>query len=143
MQATHSTAIGYILWILGFTGSHRFYFGKPISGILWLFTGGLFVIGWLVDAFLIPSMERKATQRYAGGRYDYSAAWLLLTFLGLFGAHRFYLGKWPTGLLYLLTGGLAGVGIVYDFCTLNGKISSLNESITSSASLTGNVRRLE
>ena len=29
---THSLLIGYVLWIFGFLGSHRFYFGKPISG---------------------------------------------------------------------------------------------------------------
>ena len=51
---THSTAVGYILWIFGFTGSHRFYFGKPISGTIWLFTGGLLLIGWIIDVFLIP-----------------------------------------------------------------------------------------
>ena len=26
---THSMLIGYILWIFGFTGAHRFYYGKP------------------------------------------------------------------------------------------------------------------
>jgi TM2 domain-containing membrane protein YozV len=29
---THSTVIGYVLWILGFTGSHRIYYGKPPCG---------------------------------------------------------------------------------------------------------------
>ena len=31
---THSKVVGYILWIFGFTGAHRFYFGKPISGTI-------------------------------------------------------------------------------------------------------------
>ena len=44
MESTHSKAIGYVLWIFGFTGSHRFYFGKPITGLIWLCTGGLFLI---------------------------------------------------------------------------------------------------
>ncbi|MBT6237286.1 MAG: TM2 domain-containing protein, partial [Verrucomicrobia bacterium] len=35
---THSILVGYLLWILGFTGSHRFYYGKPISGTIWLCT---------------------------------------------------------------------------------------------------------
>jgi hypothetical protein len=38
---THSKVIGYLLWIFGFTGSHRFYFGKPVTGTIWFFTGGL------------------------------------------------------------------------------------------------------
>ena len=29
---THSKIIGYLLWIFGFTGSHRFYFGRPVTG---------------------------------------------------------------------------------------------------------------
>ncbi|MEC8719654.1 MAG: NINE protein, partial [Verrucomicrobiota bacterium] len=32
---THSKLIGYLLWIVGFTGAHRFYFGKPLTGTLW------------------------------------------------------------------------------------------------------------
>lgn len=125
---THSTVIGYVLWIFGFTGAHRFYFGKPISGIIWFFTGGLFLIGWIIDAFLIPSMSRRADLRYAAGSVDYSVAWILLTFVGVFGLHRFYIGKWGTGILYLLTLGLLGIGLVYDFCTLNSQISELNIS---------------
>jgi len=37
---THSTLIGYVLWIFGFMGAHRFYFGKPITGTIWFFTLG-------------------------------------------------------------------------------------------------------
>ncbi len=123
---THSTAVGYVLWIFGIFGAHRFYFGKPVTGTIWFFTLGLFFIGWLVDLFLIPSMSRSASRHYAAGRLDYTAAWLLLTFLGLFGAHRFYMGKIGTGLLYLFTLGLLGIGIIYDYWTLNGQISRLN-----------------
>ena len=28
----HSKLIGYILWIFGFMGAHRFYYGKPVTG---------------------------------------------------------------------------------------------------------------
>ena len=123
---THSKVIGYLLWIFGFTGSHRFYYGKPISGTIWFFTCGLFLIGWLVDLFLIPAMDRKADRRFVPGPVDYSVGWLLLTFLGFFGIHRFYMGKWGTGVLYLLTIGLLGLGILYDYWTLNRQISELN-----------------
>ena len=34
-------------------GVHRFYVGKVGTGILYLFTGGLFGIGWIIDIFLI------------------------------------------------------------------------------------------
>ena len=90
---THSKTIGYILWLFGFTGSHRFYYGKPITGVIWLLTLGLLGIGWLIDFFLIPSMDRKADLKYTSGRVDYSIAWILQTFLGYLGIHRFYMGK--------------------------------------------------
>lgn len=122
----HSKLIGYILWILGFMGAHRFYYGKPISGTVYFFTLGLLFIGWIVDLFLIPSMDRGADRRYLDGPVDYNVAWVLLTFLGVLGIHRFYLGKWPTAILYLLTGGLFLVGIIYDYWTLNEQIDEIN-----------------
>ena len=125
---THSKTIGYILWIFGFMGAHRFYYGRPISGTIWFFTLGLLFIGWIVDLFLIPGMDRSADIKYVEGPTDYNIAWILLTFLGVLGIHRFYMGKILTGLLYLLTGGLFLIGIVYDFWTLNEQIDELNTS---------------
>jgi len=125
---THLKSIGYILWLFGFTGSHRFYFGKPVSGTVYFFTLGLLGIGWLIDLFLIPSMDRQADLRFRAGRVDYTLAWVLLTFLGLFGIHRMYMGKWFTGFVYLLTGGLLGAGYLYDFWTLNDQITLINSS---------------
>jgi len=89
---THRKTIGYILWIFGFTGSHRFYYGKPVSGTIYLFTLGLFFIGWIVDLFLIPSMDRQADIRFQAGGLDYNLTWILLTLLGIFGIHRMYSG---------------------------------------------------
>jgi TM2 domain-containing membrane protein YozV len=123
---THPAWIGYVLWVIGFTGAHRFYFGRPLTGILWFFTGGLFLIGWIVDLFLIQSMANSVDGRYPSGRIDYGVAWLLHIFLGLFGIHRFYMGKIVTGVIYLCTGGLFGIGYVYDTLTLNDQIAELN-----------------
>ena len=123
---THSTLLGYLVWIFGFLGAHRFYFGKPITGTLWFFTGGLLGVGWFLDLFFIPAMSRRAERRYVAGRYDYSVAWLLLTFLGVLGLHRFYIGKWLTGIVYLCTLGLLGLGVLYDYWTLNDTLSERN-----------------
>ncbi len=123
---SHLKTIGYILWLFGFTGSHRFYYGKPITGTIWFFTLGLLGIGWLIDLFLIPSMNRQTDLRFQTGPVNYTAAWILLTFLGLFGVHRFYLGKWLTGLIYLLTGGLFFLGYLWDYWTLNDQITEIN-----------------
>ncbi|MEZ4524896.1 MAG: TM2 domain-containing protein [Desulfobacterales bacterium] len=125
---THSKTIGYLLWIFGFTGSHRFYYGRPITGTIWFFTLGLLFIGWIIDLFLIPGMERDAERTFTPGKLDYNFAWVLLTFLGLFGIHRFYMGKWISGLIYLATGGLFLVGIVYDYWTLNDQIHEINRA---------------
>lgn len=124
--ATHSKLVGYALWVFGFTGAHRFYYGRPVSGTIWFFTLGLLGIGWLIDLFLIPSMDRQASFRYRSGHVNYSLAWIFLTFLGLFGVHRLYLGKWFTAIVYLLTLGLFGLGYLYDYWTLNGQIDEIN-----------------
>ena len=125
-QETHSVTVGYIVWIVGFLGAHRFYFGHRITGTIWFFTGGLLLIGWLIDLFLIPGMHRKADSRYRSGSLDYTLAWILLTFLGVFGVHRFYMGKIVTGIIWLLTAGLFGIGWLYDLWTLNEQVDQIN-----------------
>jgi TM2 domain-containing membrane protein YozV len=123
---THRKTIGYLLWIFGFMGAHRFYYGRQLTGTLWFFTLGLLFVGWIIDLFLIPGMDRDADRRYVDGRKSYNVSWVLLTFLGIFGIHRFYLGKWLTGLLWLLTGGLLLFGVLYDYWTLNGLVDEVN-----------------
>jgi TM2 domain-containing membrane protein YozV len=125
---THAKTIGYILWIFGFMGSHRFYYGRPVTGTIWFFTLGLLLIGWIVDLFLIPSMDRSADVIYQDGKLSYTVAWILLTFLGLLGIHRFYMGKWLSGIIYLVSGGLFGIGVLYDFWTINDQVSEVNRA---------------
>lgn len=63
-----STGTSYLLWLLcfvGFCGIHRFYNGKIITGLIWLFTGGVFLIGQIIDLFLIPGMVEDANRRFA------------------------------------------------------------------------------
>jgi TM2 domain-containing membrane protein YozV len=55
----NSKGTSYLLWLtifLGFGGIHRLYNGKMFTGLLWLFTGGLFGIGQVIDLILIPDM---------------------------------------------------------------------------------------
>ena len=52
----------YILWFLcifGICGVHRLYLGRIVSGLLYLFTFGLFGFGQLLDILLIPGMTRE------------------------------------------------------------------------------------
>lgn len=129
-STTHSLVVGYLTWIFGFIGAHRFYYGRQISGTIYFFTLGLLFIGWFVDLFLIPGMNRHADMRFRKGPVDYNIAWLLLAFLGIFGIHRMYMGKWITGLIFLFTGGLFLIGYLWDFWTLNSQISEQNQIMT-------------
>jgi TM2 domain-containing membrane protein YozV len=52
-----SKFVVYLLWLLlGAFSVHRFYLGKFGSGILYLLTGQLFFVGWIIDFFLIGGM---------------------------------------------------------------------------------------
>jgi len=52
--------VTYLLWFFfGVIGVHKFYLNKFGWGIIYIFTAGLFFIGWLVDLFTIPSQVRK------------------------------------------------------------------------------------
>ena len=61
-------------------------------------------------------------------RYNLGFAYLLWLFsgCGVLGLHRFYLGKIGTGVLWLCTGGLAGIGCVYDAVTLPRQVREAN-----------------
>ncbi len=59
----HSVRMAYLLWLpslFGFSGLHRFYLGKFGTGLLFFFTGGLFGLGTLYDAFTLPDQVREA-----------------------------------------------------------------------------------
>ena len=125
---THSKVVGYLLWFfLGLVGAHRFYYGKPITGVIWFLTFGVVGIGWIVDAFLIPSMDEEADTQFQAGSTDYNVTWALLWIFGLFGLHRLYQGKIITGIIFALTGGLFTVGFAYDVLTLNEQINESNQ----------------
>jgi len=63
-----STGTSYLLWLLcliGFCAIHRLYNGRIITGVIWLLTGGLFLIGQIIDLFLIPGMVERANAEFA------------------------------------------------------------------------------
>lgn len=53
----------------------------------------------------------------------------LFSFFGWLGFHRFYLEKYGTGILWILTGGLFGFGSFYDLFTLGGKVDMYNTQV--------------
>ena len=55
MHKEKNLLVAYILWLLlGIFGAHKFYLSRPLMGLLYFCTAGLFVIGWLIDLFTLP-----------------------------------------------------------------------------------------
>lgn len=115
-------ADAYVLWFpCGLFGFHHFYLRNFGMGILYLFTFGLLGIGWIVDAFRMPSLVKNAneagTRRFLSEKDQCTAHILaLVPFTGLLGGHHFYLNRPVWGVLYLCTLGLLGAGWVWDWC---------------------------
>lgn len=62
----YSVPLAYLLWLIsgfGVLGLHRFYLGKIGSGLIWLFTGGLFMFGSIYDFFTLPAQVHEANIR--------------------------------------------------------------------------------
>lgn len=60
----------------------------------------------------------KNMNGYGGRSKNKWVALALCIFLGFFGAHKFYENKAGMGVLYILTGGLFGIGVIIDFITI-------------------------
>ena len=62
-----SLRFAYLFWFaswFGFAGLHRFYLGRPVSGLIYLLTWGLGGIGTIYDGFVMPSHVRRARLEY-------------------------------------------------------------------------------
>jgi predicted transcriptional regulator len=62
----YSVGIAYLLWLVsgfGALGFHRFYLGKIPTGVLWMCTGGLGMVGAIYDFFTLPGQVREANIR--------------------------------------------------------------------------------
>ena len=57
-------------------------------------------------------------------------SYMFLIVFGVFGAHQFYLGRPWVGLFYLLTAGVCGLGVIFDFFTLPLQVWAVNGNCT-------------
>ena len=64
MSNTVTAYLLWCLWFLGLAGIHRFYLGKPLTGLIWLFTWGVFGIGQIIDLLTIPWMVEEQNFKY-------------------------------------------------------------------------------
>lgn len=62
-MAPKTKSMALLLWfasMCGVLGFHRFYLRRYGTGVLWFMTGGLFVIGAIVDLFRLGRMVDEA-----------------------------------------------------------------------------------
>ena len=62
-MAEPNLRLAYLFWIpsfFGCAGLHRFYLGKPVSGLFYFFTFGFFGLGTLYDGLTMPHHVRQA-----------------------------------------------------------------------------------
>lgn len=65
-----------------------------------------------------PKIEQKTTTQNNQSEKNWLVVLLLCILTGWIGVHRFYVGKVGTGILYLLTLGCLGIGVLIDLITL-------------------------
>ena len=73
-------------------------------------------------------MSRNALVKKEDER-EVGTAYLLIipSLFGFAGLHRFYTGRWVSGALWLVTGGLCGIGTVVDLFLLPRMVEDYNE----------------
>ena len=64
MPHERSLIVAYLLWLpLGILGAHKLYLRRPWIALLYFFTAGLFVIGWVVDLFTMRDQVERCNDR--------------------------------------------------------------------------------
>lgn len=64
--------MSYVFWLFGFFGAaglHRLYNGKVATGLIWLFTGGLFFVGQAIDVFFVQGMAKDYELKQLKAKY--------------------------------------------------------------------------
>ncbi|XP_076081397.1 uncharacterized protein LOC143052275 [Mytilus galloprovincialis] len=120
----------YGLWFpFGLLGFHHFYLRNYGLGFAYLFTFGLFGIGWLLDICFMPYHVRKANQelKIPDEKSACAAEVLALSPFGILGFHHFYLNRPLYGASYFFTFGLLGVGYIVDWFRTPNLVKRHNE----------------
>ncbi|CAD5114855.1 unnamed protein product [Dimorphilus gyrociliatus] len=119
---------------LGFLGAHHFYLNRPGWGVIYIFTFGLFGLGWVVDWFRLPFLVRDANERLANPErmhikklHDVYVAWLPLG--GMLGFHHYYMGRTGWGVAYTFTLGFLTIGWLIDLFIIPKLLRERNKRI--------------
>lgn len=71
VRPAKDVGVAYLCWLASFflvSGIQHFYLGKPVRGIIWLLTLGLFGIGTIIDLFTLPAQVRKVNWELSTGQ---------------------------------------------------------------------------
>lgn len=104
-------------------------------GLLYLFTFGVFGIGWLIDAVRITFMVEDFNNRVKSNdvrlhmKNSFDGYLFALSPLGILGGHHYYLNRPIWGILYTFTFGLMGVGWVFDWFRIPCLVRRANEHL--------------
>ena len=87
-----------------------------------------------IAALVGPLTEQQGLmfgQGYRGRRKSIATAWILyaILLLGFAGIHRFYLRSIGLGVVYLLTWGFCGIGLIIDLFLINSLTRSHNAAV--------------
>jgi len=64
MIRERNLVVAYILCLLlGILGAHKLYLRRPIMALLYLFTAGLFIVGWIIDLFTMAKQVDDCNDR--------------------------------------------------------------------------------
>lgn len=78
---------------------------------------------------MTDDQKRMFAMKYGESRKDTLVYYLLWFFLGVFGAHKFYMGKAGLGVAYLLTGAFLGIGWLVDLFAGASEVRKYNEQV--------------
>lgn len=110
----------FIIFQSIYPGFHHFYLNNKRIGILYLCTFGIFGIGWIIDAFLMPkhvNLAKSNSNIFENILKSEMTVTCILAIspTGLCGAHHYYLQNYYFGALYTFTLGIFGVGYIADW----------------------------
>ena len=79
----------------------------------------------------MDDMQRQllAETRYNAEKRSAAIAYILLFIAGMFGAHRFYLGKTGTAFAFIFTFGALGIWWLWDLFTLASQVGKYNADL--------------
>lgn len=115
----------------GIIGMHHFYLGRYCWGFLYLFTLGLFGLGWLSDLIRMSKIVERTNENRRSKpdvrlKYLDEVYTLILPPVGIFGFHHYYLRRYLWGIAYTLTVGCFGIGWIFDWFRLSSLVEQAN-----------------